>query len=308
MTNDAIEASYDFCRRVTRRARSSFHAGFLLLPSAQRRAMWAIYAFMRHTDDLADGPTTGQPRRALLATWRAAIKAALQSPEFPARGEPSGRCGDGPVAFEASILPAVADTVRQFHIPHEHLFAVLDGVEMDLDGRQYTTFDDLKQYCERVASAVGLCCIYIWGFRGPEALLPARQAGIALQLTNILRDLKEDASAGRVYLPADDLRQCEYSADDLRAGVADDRFRRLMAMQVARAETLYSEGAELLPWLAPPGKRIFGLLMATYHALLREIARQPEVVFHRRLTLGPLKRLQLLARWSIRPPLKGDLQ
>ena len=103
------------------------------------------------------------------------------------------------------LLPALAAAVREFHIPPEHLLAVLDGVQMDLDGRRYETFDELADYCDRVASAVGLACIYIWGFRGPEALEPARQCGRAFQLTNILRDLKEDAAAGRVYLPAEDL-------------------------------------------------------------------------------------------------------
>ncbi len=178
---------------------------------------------------------------------------------------------------------------------------------MDLDRRRYETFDELRQYCDRVASAVGLCCIHIWGFRGPPAFAPARQAGVALQLTNILRDLKEDAAAGRIYLPVEDLRQCGYSADDLLAGVADQRFLRLMAMEVARAEQFYAEGAELLDWLAPPGQRMFGLLMATYRALLDEIARRPADVFRRRIRTGRLKKLRLLARWSLLPPRKGDL-
>ncbi len=207
-----------------------------------------------------------------------------------------------------SILPALANAVRRFQIPHEHLFAVFNGVEMDLDRHCYETFDQLRQYCDCVASAVGLCCIHIWGFRGPEAFAPARQAGIALQLTNILRDLKEDAAASRVYLPIEDLRQCGYSADDLLAGVADQRFRRLMTMEAARAERFYAEGAELLEWLAPPGQRMFGLLMATYRGLLRQISRRPAMVFRRRIRLGRLKKLQLLARWSLLPPRKGDLQ
>ena len=178
-------------------------------------------------------------------------------------------------SFDRQSSPPWPTPSGEFQIPPEHLFAVLDGVEMDLDRRRYETFDELRQYCDRVASAVGLCCIHIWGFRGPEAFAPARQAGIALQLTNILRDLKEDAAAGRVYLPIEDLRQCGYSADDLLAGVADQRFRRLMAMEVARAERFYAEGAELLDWLAPPGRRMFGLLMATYRALLRRDCAAP---------------------------------
>ena len=134
----------------------------------------------------------------------------------------------------SAFLPALADTVRRYRIPPEHLYAVIDGVEMDLDSRRYETFEELQPYCERVASAVGLACIHVWGFRGPGAFEPARNAGIALQLTNVLRDLKEDAAAGRVYLPLNDLRDCGYSVDDLMAGVDDERFRRLMAIEVAR--------------------------------------------------------------------------
>ena len=125
---------------------------------------------------------------------------------------------------------------------------MIDGVEMDLTPRRYETFDELERYCERVASAVGLACIHIWGFRGPEAFEPARQAGVALQLTNILRDLKEDAAAGRVYLPLADLRRCGYSVDELLAGVANDAFLRLMRFEIERAEAVLSR--------APPGCRI----------------------------------------------------
>ena len=202
-------------------------------------------------------------------------------------------------------MPALADVVRRFHIPAEHLRAVIDGVEMDLDRRRYETFDQLEQYCQRVASAVGLACIHVWGFRGPEAFAPARQAGIALQLTNILRDLKEDAEADRVYLPLADLRACGYSVDDLRAGVVDQRFHRLMAGEIARAEQFYAAGGELMEWLDPPGRRIFGLMMATYQSLLREIARRPAEVFRRRIRLGGLKKLRLAMRWSLLPPRKA---
>ncbi len=185
---------------------------------------------------------------------------------------------------------------------------MIDGVEMDLDRRRYETFDELRPYCERVASAVGLACIHIWGFRGPEALEPARQAGIALQLTNILRDLKEDAAADRVYLPLADLRECDYSVDDLLVGVADQRFHRLMAMEAARAERFYADGAELMEWLEPAGRRIFGLMMTTYQSLLKKIARRPADVFRRQVRLSGLKKFQLAARWSLLPPRKASLQ
>ncbi len=200
------------------------------------------------------------------------------------------KIGTGP-DFEA-ILPALADAARRFQIPHEHLEAVIDGVEMDLDARRYETFEELLPYCQRVASAVGLACIHLWGFRGPEAFEPARQAGVALQLTNILRDLRQDAQAGRVYLPLADLRQFGFSTDDLLSGVDDDRFRRLMAMEVARAEQFYRGGAELGNGLNRTGRRIFGLIMATYRSLLRKIARRPGDVLRRQRSRGPTGEVQ----------------
>ncbi|MEN6458878.1 MAG: squalene/phytoene synthase family protein [Thermoguttaceae bacterium] len=301
MNRHAIDASYAHCRRLSRQAGSSFHAGFLLLPRSQRKAMWALYAFMRHTDDLADNPLEAPSRRESLDRWRSELEEALGGNAHVVADETPGSPGD-------LILPALADTVRQFNIPHEHLFAAIDGVAMDIDGRRYETFDELQQYCERVASAVGLCCIHIWGFRGDEAFEPARQAGIALQLTNILRDVKEDAALGRIYLPTEDLQRFNCSPDALPRGVADRPFRELMAFEVARAERAYAEAAELIDWLAPSGRRIFGALMATYHCLLREIARRPDVVLRRRVQVGRLWKLLLLARWAVLPPRKDSLR
>src|SRR5262249_37765165 len=126
------------------------------------------------------------------------------------------------------ILQALADTVVKYSIPHEYLFAALDGVEMDLSAQRYETFADLEQYCERVAAVVGQACIHIWGFRGPQALKLARRCGIAFQLTNILRDLKEDTERGRIYLPAEDLGRFDYSVTDLKDGVINPAFARLM--------------------------------------------------------------------------------
>ena len=270
--------------------------------------MEALYAFMRHTDDLADdvasplpkGEGTVQPaiapldrRRESLAAWRAALDEALQG-ELPAP----------PSAFPpppSALLPALADTVRRFHIPREHLDAVIDGVEMDLAPRRYATFDELERYCERVASAVGLACIHIWGFRGPGAFEPARQAGVALQLTNILRDVKEDAAAGRVYLPLADLRECGYLEEDLRAGTANDAFIRLMQLEIERAKRFYRGGAELWDQLQPDGRRIFGLMTATYLELLKRIERRPADVLRRRVRINPFTKLRLFAGWMLFP-------
>ncbi|MCE5303595.1 MAG: phytoene/squalene synthase family protein [Planctomycetaceae bacterium] len=288
---DLLKASYAECRRVSRRSGSTFYAGFWLLPAEQRRAMEALYAFLRQTDDLADAGPSGPAACDALIAWRAALRGVLDGPS-PADAK-----------FPLSLL-ALADAVQRFQIPHELLFAAIDGVEMDLSGRRYDTFEQLEVYCDRVASAVGLACIHIWGFRGPEALRPARQIGVAMQLTNILRDLNEDAAVGRVYLPLDDLRQCDYSIDNLTRSVVNERFSRLMELETSRAERLYRDGAALFDWLEPPGRRIFGLMTTTYHGLLQKIAARPAEVFRRRVRLGRLQKARLWIRWAFCPPRK----
>jgi 15-cis-phytoene synthase len=317
-SRDALETSYAFCRRLSRRAGSSFYAGFLLLPKEKRRAMEALYAFMRCTDDLADDPcgagvppaqknAGGTPapqgsfdsRRDAIASWRVALQQALVATavatQRPTRQMPLPHH----VYSFSPLLRALADTVHRFQIPHEHLLAVIEGVEMDLTPRRYETFDELERYCERVASAVGLACIHIWGFRGPEAFEPARQAGVALQLTNILRDLKEDAAAGRVYLPLADLRRGGYSEEELLAGTVNDAYFDLMRLEIERAEQCYRAAEGLWDWLEPDGRRIFGLMTATYRQLLRQIERRPADVLRRRVRLGSLTRLRLFARWML---------
>jgi len=309
---DLVEESYVSCRRMSRQAGSSFCAGFLLLPREKRRAMDALYAFMRHTDDLADDikprPALApiDPRRDALMAWRASLEQALLGDFSGGQTFLSvpGQTGmSAPLSI--SLLPALADAMKRFHIPHEHLTAVIDGVEMDLDRRRYETFDDLRLYCQRVASAVGLACIYVWGFRGPEAFEPARQAGVALQLTNILRDLKEDAASGRVYLPLEDLRQCGYTVDDLSAGVINEPFFRLMRLEIERAEQHYRAANELMDWLEPDGRRIFGMMMSTYRALLSRIEHRPADVMRRHIRLGAFARFKILARWTLFAPRVG---
>lgn len=308
-SDPAIRASYALCRQTARRSGSNFYPSFLLLPRPKRRAMDALYAFTRYTDDLADNPQTVDARRAALAQWRIALEAALSDAVDPAAADtaPRGRSETRHSLPGEALLPALCDAVARFRIPAEHLLAVVDGVEMDLDGAHYETFDELAVYCQRVASAVGLACIHVWGFRGEAAFEPARKCGIAFQITNILRDLKEDARQGRVYLPREDFRRVGYSVEDLSAGVTDDGFERLMAFQVDRARRLYREGAELFDWLEPDGRRIFGMMTAIYHRLLERIERRPSEVFRRRVRLTRWEKLAVAARWALLPARRSAL-
>ena len=275
---DDVEASYRHCQRVARRAASNFYWSFWLLARNERRAMCALYAFARQADDVADGDLPVPERRAALAELRAQLQAAL------AHG------GSGP------LLPALADSVWRYKIPPRYLLEILDGVALDLDNPQFETFAELRNYCYHVASAVGLACLHIWGFRDESVLAPAIDCGIAFQLTNILRDLKEDAARGRCYLPREELADFGYTRDDLSAHVCDARFLRLMQFQTERAESFYGSGERTVNYLAPRGRRVFRMMFCTYHELLRQIQRRPLDVFGPRIRLSRATKVILAAR------------
>lgn len=286
--NADLKTSYQLCQRIARQRAGNFYYAFLPLNRERRQAMCALYAFLRKTDDLGDSPSTADERRQALSVWRQQLEQALQG------------------QFVDPRLPALADTVRQFEIPREYLEAVLDGVEMDLTIHRYQTFGDLSEYCHRVASAVGLCCLHIWGHPGEDAIQPAEQVGVAFQLTNILRDLEEDLEAGRVYLPLEDLERFGYGVEDLAQGTRDDRFHALMQFQMERAENYYAAGPRLYDMLSPGGQMAFSVMYRIYHGLLQEIRRRDGDVFSRRVRLSGLKKLRIAASsMLLRPRLVG---
>jgi phytoene synthase len=273
-----LAGSYAYCERLTRREAANFYPAFRFLPPPQRRAMCAVYAFLRIADDLGDGPGTPAEKRGPLDDWRRRFDQAL-----------AGR-------YSHRLHAALHDTVHTHGIPREYLDAVLDGVAMDLEPVAYRTFAELYRYCYRVASAVGLACIHIWGFADRQAATCAESAGIGFQLTNILRDLGEDAARGRVYLPQEELEHFGYGADRLRRGERDDRFRALMRFQVERARQYYQAAQPLEKLLAPPGRAVFLMMSRTYRGLLDAIERRDYDVFSRRVRLSLGYKLWLAAR------------
>jgi squalene synthase HpnC len=288
----SLKASYAHCRRVAIRSASNFVWAFCLLPKPKRKAMYALYAFLRKTDDLGDTDPDPRQSREAIDAWRASFERAL-----------NGRCDD-------PILPALIDSVRRYSIPPEHLFAAIDGVAMDCvpfdpHVSRFASFAELEQYCEHVASAVGMACIHVWGFRDSAAIEPARQCGIAFQLTNILRDLKQDAEQGRIYLPAEDFQRFDYSPDELRRGVRDERFAALMRFEIARAEEHYRRGAALQAYLNPAGRRVFGTMLATYGGLLERIRRMETEVLVSRARLSRWQKLRIAGRWLFLPRMQS---
>lgn len=250
------------------------------------RQMCVLYAFMRHTDDLGDREDLSiDQRRALLKQWRTDVQSALAG-------------GDG----AHPLLPALGDVVQKCQIPEEHLQEVISGVESDLDLETFSTFEQLEKYCYQVAGVVGLCCLKIWGYRNDEAIPAAIACGTAFQLTNILRDLREDAGRGRVYLPQEELARFGVSFDQIRSGEVTPEFRELMRLQVARAWDFYHRAAPLYHDLSSSGQRIFVAFCEVYSSLLKEIERADYDVLTRRISLARLKKGWIALRCLLRIP------
>ena len=271
-----LEQSYEHCRAVAKSRARNFYYSFILLPPEKKNAMCAMYAFMRYCDDLSDEP--GANRKAIDG-WRDALTEAL-----------AGRPGDSPV------WPAFLDAVRRYSIPHEYFYDMIEGVASDLEPHTVETFDDLYQYCYRVASVVGLTTIHIFGFSSKEALPLAEKCGIAFQLTNILRDVREDAELGRVYLPAEDLARFGVTVDDLKHARRTEQFGRLMEFETERARRYYRESAPLLELIDAKSKPSLWALIAIYSRLLDRLAASHYDVLTRRISLTSLEKSWIVLR------------
>ena len=275
-----VRESFAHCRQVARTRARNFYYSFLLLPRERKEAMCAIYAFMRYADDISDQPDPPRETRvALLDRWRKAFQISLQ-----------GEYGNDP------ILPALHETVRKYAIPSEYFSDLIDGVRSDLSTTCYHTFDDLYRYCYRVASVVGMTTVHVFGFDSPEALRFAEKCGIAFQLTNILRDIPEDARLGRVYLPQEDLDRFGLQPEDLKKGRFGTRFRELMEFEWQRAESYYRESAPLLKMVRPDCRAALWAMISIYHRLLRRIRSENYDVFTRRPRLSATEKAWIVTR------------
>jgi 15-cis-phytoene synthase len=262
---NATERSYQYCRRVARRRAKNFYYSFVLLSRPQRNAMCAIYAFMRYCDDLSDEPGA---HRDAIDKWRIEMSEAL-----------AGRFSSHPV------WPAFYHTVRRFGIPHQYFREMIDGVSSDLEPRRFETFEQLYRYCYQVASVVGLTIIHIFGFDTRSALPLAEKCGVAFQLTNILRDIREDAERGRIYLPLEDLKRFGVAEEDLRSGRRDQPFLRLMQFEAERARGYYNDSQPLLDLIHPRSRASLWALISIYSRLLERIEHSNYDVFRRRVRL-----------------------
>ncbi len=276
----SLDADYARCAQITRRSRSSFYYAFILLPPERRRALYAVYAFCRFVDDIADDEAIREPAM-LLRRWREELDRAYAG--VPTR----------------ALFRALADSARRYAIARELFEEIIAGVEMDLSRKRYQTFEELRPYCYRVASALGLICIEIFGYRNPSAKLYAENLGLALQLTNIIRDVGEDATRGRIYLPLEDLARFKVSEDEILAGVYSSNFVSLMNFEAKRAQELYAKAQSAL---APEDRATLltaEAMRLIYAALLERIIKSNYRVLDRRHSLSAPHKLYLVGRaWA----------
>jgi len=292
-----IAIAYSVCRSITRSAAKNFYYAFLVLPMAKRQALCAVYAYMRRCDDIADDfKLPASERRQRLNAWLDAFHRAE-----------AGHATDDPV------LLALTDTQRRFKIPVELLDQLAYGTGMDIQDSAnptasgaaelqvlYRSFSDLRQYCYRVASVVGLVCIRIFGYRDPAAEALAENLGLAFQLTNIIRDVREDADMGRIYLPAEDIERFKIDPSDFRQAAIPERLRWLLAAEADRAREYYSSARELMLLIDEDSQPALWVLVTIYRRLLEKISDRKYDVFGKKIGLTVREKVIILGKGLVK--------
>jgi 15-cis-phytoene synthase len=273
-----------YCQDKAAQSGSSFYYSFMFLPADKRRAITALYAFCREVDDAVDECSDAQVARATLDWWRTQVAQLYE-----------GTLPQHPVA--QALVPIVA----QYHLAQEHFMEIIDGMEMDIDQPRYPDFNALQRYCYRVASVVGLLCSEIFGYTDPKTLIYAHDLGIAFQLTNIIRDVGEDARRNRIYLPMDELSQFGVTAADILNGRESENFQKLMAFQIDRAQRYYRQALNQLPAADRKAQRTGLIMAAIYRTTLEEISASGCHVLKERVSLTPLRKLWLAFKTWLKP-------
>ena len=265
----------DYCQQKAAQSGSSFYYSFLFLAPDRRRAITALYAFCREVDDTVDECTDASIARTKLSWWRKEVAAMISgAPTHP-------------------VTQALQAHLTTFALDSQYLMAIIDGMEMDLDQTRYLDFPGLQKYCWHVASAVGILSARIFGVTNPQTLEYAEKLGLAFQLTNIIRDVGEDARKGRIYLPVNELQQFGVTAADILNARHSDKFEQLMQFQAARAHKLYDEAFALLPKEDRRAQRPGLIMAAIYRAVLTEVERDGFHVLNQRISLTPIRKLWL---------------
>ena len=273
-----LELAYEECRRVTRREAKNFYYAFLTLPAERRRAIYVAYTFCRHCDDSVDNLGSMDDKLVILSNLRQKLEECYH-----------GQSSD-------PVFLGLGDVARRYEIPQEYFQEVLSGVESDLVKDRYQNFDELRQYCYQVASAVGLICIHIFGFSDARAKDYAIDLGLAMQLTNIARDVKEDLDMGRIYLPQDEMARFGCTEAALMAGTVNREFVNLMRFQCQRAREYFDSGFRLLPYLSRRSRACPAALGRIYSRVLDRIEDVDYDVLHHRASLSTSEKVRVMAQ------------
>lgn len=272
----------EYCQQKTAQSGSSFYYSFLFLPPERRRAITALYAFCREVDDTVDECTDESVARIKLAWWRKEIAGMYEGRQ------------------SHPVTQALQPHLAPYNLQEKHLQAIIDGMEMDLNQSRYLDYVALQRYCWHVASVVGILSASIFGATRPETLQYAEKLGHAFQLTNIIRDVGEDARKGRIYLPISELQQFNVTAADLLNAKHSENFEQLMKFQVARAQAAYDEAFALLPKEDRRAQRPGLMMAAIYRTLLTEVEADGYHVLKQRISLTPIRKLWLAWKTYIR--------
>ncbi|MBA3022815.1 MAG: presqualene diphosphate synthase HpnD [Sideroxydans sp.] len=266
---------YEYCLDKVKQSGSSFTSSFRILSKERREAMTVLYAYCREVDDVVDECSDANVARTTLNWWRNEVAAIYG-------GKPTH-----------PVCQALVPVVTRYQLPQEHLLEIIDGMEMDLDQPRYADFKSLQLYCYRVASVVGLLSAEIFGYTDRETLKYAHDLGIAFQLTNIIRDVGEDARRNRIYLPMDEMQQFGVTAADILNARESENFQKLMAFQIERARRYYQQAFDHLPAADRKAQRAGLIMAAIYRAVLDEVERSGCHVLKERVSLGPAYKLRL---------------
>ena len=289
MRHSSVMDPYEYCRKVTQRASKTFYWGANFLPQPKRKAIWAVYAFCRMVDDIVDEAVEAE------STQRSCV-GHLYGAKVPRREldywhQLLQHVYDGEGSGDNPIMQAWGDMLQTYAVPIKPALELLDGVAMDLGKRRYRNFAELELYCYRVAGTIGLLTSPIFGYSDERALTYAVELGIALQLTNILRDVGEDLQRNRIYLPLEEMERFGYSEEDLQQGVINDAFRELIHFQMARAEEYYIRGQQGIGLLHPDCQLSVKLSGVLYRRILERIRSNDYNVFTKRASVPLLTKL-----------------
>jgi phytoene synthase len=283
---ETLTRSFEHCQQLTRRQAGNFYYSFLTLPRAKREAMCVVYAWMRLLDDRADdAPSTEEAQRAL-ESWRTETHQAIDRNSPPAETSPS-------------LWPAFADVVHRYQIPVKFFDEIVEGALMDQTIMRYETPDDLYRYCYRVASVVGLVSLRVLGFTDPRAEIHGEALGIAFQLTNILRDVREDAGRGRIYLPLEELQRNGVKESDILENRWSDGLHQALKEFAVRTQIYYQKAEPIFDCVTPEARSTLRIMTEIYHGIFVELRRLDFRVFEHRARVPTWKKLWIVAKWQV---------